>query len=62
MSSRVKITRATHALFFEAPTSNNHNDNNKLLNFFKTNFSVEHAYCQYRDFDWFNKIFFLRYG
>ena len=51
MSSRVKITRATHALFFEAPTSNNHNDNNKLLNFFKTNFSVEHAYCQYRDFD-----------
>ena len=29
------MTRATHALFFEAPTSNNHNYNNKLLNFLK---------------------------
>ena len=37
MSSRVKITWATHALFFETPTSNNHNNNNKLSNFFKKN-------------------------
>ena len=39
MSSRVKITRATHTLFFfEAPTSKNYNNNNKLLNFFKNFF------------------------
>ena len=29
------MTRAIHALFFEAPTLNNHNNNNKLFNFFK---------------------------